>query len=560
MEKKMKKTGFISGMVLFCWFLLFPAMVSAVGSFAILAEFSGEVMIKNAEEWVSPEVDMPLYSGAKIVTKDGSALVLFKDGATMTVDPFSSIRAIDQLQEGTTDSREQMRIRRIRIMLGRTKYDEQPVAARQTRIEMPTAVAALRGTGGYFGSNEDNRSQGALYEGNMDISGIFEEIIPQIMAFENALNSSTWTASLSSAGQVDNHLANVHEIQAEIQTFAANLDPQMQTTVQQTLAVITPVLQGLQQKVQKAQQAETRRAAAQKVATEDSRPRVRAIGQKTAKTAETFVRTAQESAKTDISLVLATLKGDQKGVATAQAAKQQNDRAVAAAGQAAETSARAVDMAEKAVSGKQVETAESVANTASNTAEAMEETVRATNTVSMMVSRDNQEGVDKMARLDDATERILASAEKNNKVSQNAIVLSEKEETVDMALETARISETASKVIQETSQKMSQAAQAVADNDANADSAVEDAKNQSETLDSINQSLDENIEKTSDFIPAEEEAEEETDTEPVDSSPPPEPEAYEEPDEVAPPQIPQAPDVEPIPEPIPSDEREASPV
>ena len=491
------------------FFLIFPATAAAVGFFATLKEFSGEVMIKNAEKWVSPEPGMPLYSGAKIVTKEGSALVQFKDGATMTVDPFSSIRAIDQIQATETGGSDQMRIRKIRVMLGRTKYEEQPIAGRQTRIEMPTAVAALRGTGGYFGADEGGRSQGELYEGNMDTSGLFQELFPQILALENALNSPTWTASLDSADQADNPLSNVQEIQAEIQTFYDNLDPQVQAEVQQTLAVITPVLQDIQMKIEKAQKAETQKAAAQKTGAEDTRSQVKEISEKTSQTADTFVKTTQDSTQADISLVLATIKGDQAGIALAQAAKDQNDRAVDIAGQAMDTAAMAVELAGKATTDKQLDAAASVANTAGNTVDALAETVKTTNTTAMMVAQDNQEGAAKMQGLAATTESTLAGAKKSTQSSQNALVLAQNEETADAAVQSAKTSEDASGAMKKVAQMQSGAAQAVADNDPGADAAIEETQQQSETIDNAIQSLDESIEQTSTLLPPEEEAEEE---------------------------------------------------
>jgi hypothetical protein len=536
-----------------CWlavcgfFLIFQGTAGAVGSFATLKEFSGEVMIKNAEEWVAPEPGMSLYSGAKIVTKEGSALVQFKDGATMTVDPFSSIRAIDQIQATETAASDQMRIRKIRVMLGRTKYEEQPLADRQTRIEMPMAVAALRGTGGYFGADEGGTSQGELYEGNMETSGIFQELVPQILALENALNSPTWTASLNSADQADNPLSNVQEIQAEIRTFSANLDPQVQAQVMQTLAVITPILQGIQQKIEKAQKAEAQKAAAQKTGSEDTRAQVKAISEKTSQTADTFVKTTQESTKADISLVLATIKGDQAGIALAQAAKDQNDRAVDLAGQAVDTAATAVELAGKATTDKQLAAAASVANTAGNTVDALAETVKTTNTSAMMVARDNQEGAAKMQGLAGTTESTLAAAEKSTQSSQNAIVLAQNEDTADAAVQAARTAEDASSVVKDVAQSQSEAAQAVADDDPGADAAIENTRQQSQTIDNAIQSLDESIEQTNTLMPAEEPADESAD-EPAE-------EAVDEPEQEEAPAEEPAEETEPE-QPLPPDEQE----
>jgi hypothetical protein len=484
-----------------CHFIVF---CGTAAGYATLEKFTGEVMIKNAEEWLQPKTGMALYSGAKIVTKNGTAFILFKDGATMQVDPYSSIRAIDQVKSGESQSDEPTRIRRLRIMLGRAKYEEQPIATRQTRIEMPTAVAALRGTGGWFGADEFQASQGSLYEGNMDVTGIFDEIIPRILSLENALNSPTWSTSLNSAEDSDNPLANVQEIQTELQTFGDNQDPEIQKQIQQALSVIGPIFSGIQEKLEKAKNAEKQKETSDKAvdsATPETPSQVTETNKLASETNEAFMETAKESTKTDISLILETLKGNSQGISMALAAKERSDKALEIAEQAVSTATKAADLAGKATDEKQLETAASIARSAASTSRAAQETINTTNKGNQMLAQGNEEGLAKSGSLSDLADKTLAAAEKTSQLAQNALVLAQNEETSDTALDTARTAESSSKTIEESARKTSQAAQSVADNDPEADQLIEQTQEDEQAIDQMNQTLDEEIQKTASLVP-----------------------------------------------------------
>lgn len=475
-------------------FLVFGSGAAAA-SYATLEKFSGEVMIKNAEEWLQPETGMALYSGAKIVTKDGTAFIVFQDGATLQVDPYSSIRAIDQVQSDTAQSSgEPARIRRLRIMLGRIKYEEQPIESRQTRVELPTAVAALRGTGGYFGTNESQSSQGSLYEGNMEIFGIFQEIVPQILELENALNSPTWTASLNSADQADNPLANVQEIQAELQTFAGNVDPEIREQVQQTLAMIEPIFSQIQEKLEKARESETQKARADQAvssATADTPSQVTETNKLASETNQAFMETARESTKTDISLILETLKNNPDGIALAQQAKQRTDRAVEIAENAVVTAIQAAGLAAAATDEKQRDAAVSVARTAAFTTRTINETIKTTNSINQMLAKGDEEGLAKSGSLSNLADKTLAAAEKTSELATTALTLAQNPETAETAVNTARTAESSAGIIEGSARKTSRAARSLADNNPDADQLIEESIENEPSIDQIIQSLDE---------------------------------------------------------------------
>jgi hypothetical protein len=475
----------------FAYFIIFLVMILTFCGYALAApqgiarlkEFSGEVMIKNAGSWTQPENGLTLYSGAKIVTKQGTALVHFNDGATMYVDAFSSIRIMDQMKNLISGSDKQVRLRSIRIMLGRTKYEEQPAKGRKTQIELPTAVAALRGTGGWFGAYETGESLGALYEGGMDTFGDFKEIVPKILDFARALNSPTWQASMTSLSASGNEVLNVKEIQAELNTFIANTDPAIRESVQQTLAQVTTVLVGLtakQGKVEEAQEIKTKSEDQIAGATDDTDPKVTATNTKAGEAADAYVAATKESINADIVLILETLKGDETGMATATLTKAQNDQALSIAEKATKTADNAADLANTATNDTQLNIALSVATTAVNTINATMSTIKTSNASVWLVARDDETGTEKTESLSRSASQTLATAEKSMLIADKAIVAAEtirNEQDLIQAQSLATAAEASSRVAMNALEVNNLAAQAVIDKakfDAAEEAAAED--------------------------------------------------------------------------------------
>ena len=419
------KNCFIALIVFTILFISISSSSSATnGHFATLSEFSGEVMIKNAGSWAKPEIDMLLYSGSKIVTKEGTALVVFKDGATMFVDAFSSIRTIDQIQENVSGSGAPVRIRKIRVILGRTKYDEQPMADRKTRIELPTAVAALRGTGGWFGADENMDSAGQLYDGNMDVYGDLKDIVPMILDLARALNSPTFMASLASSDSPNNPLANVLEVQSEMTTFAANADPAVKNAIAAAISIITPVIRGIEQKLETVKKAEAGKAASDLLVTAAPTSQVAAAGQIASDSATAYIEATRESMNADFVLVLESLKGNESGMAVAQMVKAQNDSALNIAGNAMKISSQAVELASVATTDIQLETAMAVAKTAQNTVNTASNNIKTANAGALLTARNNDEGAAKAIALSETTATGMSTAQKAGELSQKALTVS----------------------------------------------------------------------------------------------------------------------------------------
>ena len=67
-------------------FVLAPPLYAEEKPVAVLAEISGTILINSHGSWgVKPEVNLPLYSGDRVVTRVGTAKVLFSDGAVLDI-------------------------------------------------------------------------------------------------------------------------------------------------------------------------------------------------------------------------------------------------------------------------------------------------------------------------------------------------------------------------------------------------------------------------------------------------------------------------------------------
>jgi len=566
------KNYFIALNVCVSILLLSSSSLATTGHFATLSEFSGEVMIKNAGTWTTPEIDMPLYSGSKIVTKEGRALVVFKDGATMFVDAFSSIRTIDQIPENSAGAAAPVRIRKIRVILGRTKYDEQPMADRKTRIELPTAVAALRGTGGWFGADETMDSAGQLYEGKMDVYGDLKDIVPMILDLARALNSPTFMASLASSDSPDNPLANVMEVQSEMTTFVANADPTVKTAISAAISIIGPVIKGIEQKLEMVKKAEAGKAASDLLATAAPTSPVAAAGQIASDSAATYIDATRESMNADFVLVLETLKGSESGMAVAQMVKAQNDAALNIAGNALTISSQAVELASLATTDIQLETAMAVVKTAQDMVNVASNNIKTANVGVWLTARNNAEGAAKAMALSEMTAKGMSTAQKTGELSQKALDTAKSDKNSTLALAVAQAAQTGSASAQNTAQIGNRAATAIQKNAPTATeliqatkTAIESIQKTEDAIEILNNAIETNksssVQDAVDSInkSATETRQIQTETELINTSGPAEPEAFEPAADTPPANIPVEPEAPEQP-PTQDDTEPASPV
>lgn len=511
------------------FFLLFLSVFSenllgAPQGIATLKEFSGEVMIKIAERWYQPEKELRLYSGSKIVTKQGRALLLFDDGATMSVDPFSSIRTMDQIRNSSSDLDKYVRLRTIRIMLGRAKYEEQPAKERNTRIELPMAVAALRGTGGWFGASETGESLGKLYDGAMETSGTFNEILPMVLELYNALNSTTWQASLASFTASDDAILNVKEIQAELESFSQNTDPDIRESVEATLSQINTVLNTIEDKIGKIDSAQKIKQQSDNQilkATKDTPQDVLERNMVSSQIAEVYIFAIKESMVGEIILILETLKGDPEGVASAIQSNAHNERVLAIAEGAIQTVERvnALTISDSSSNNKIIR---SILQSASNTVKAAGSAVQNSSTGLLLATKDDLTATAQVQKLNDTGAKTLETAGKSLQMANKtieALKVATTEQDISMALTLASSAEKSSASVmnalqvnefavesateadQDRTASLTQAAERAAQEVSVADSAMDEVDNafergDADSMDNSSEKLDNALQDT----------------------------------------------------------------
>ena len=153
---------------------------SAEQQVAKLTQFSGIVIVQSRGDWgVKPENDLPLYSNDKVVTRTGTALVTFNDGAVVEIKANSNLLIEEQeKKEGLT--------RNLRLLLGKISFRTGIGSKFQTNLQTPTSVAGLRGTAGILSIGIDGKSYVQFTEGGTKytvgdfISGVAKDVPKEI--------------------------------------------------------------------------------------------------------------------------------------------------------------------------------------------------------------------------------------------------------------------------------------------------------------------------------------------------------------------------------------------
>ena len=147
--------------------LLISHAHAQVKGIATLKGFAGDIIIKNCGKWgTNPVKGLSLYNGDKVVTRNGTAQVIFHDGSELSIEPNSNIRIIEEVFKMGFIFKKTVGQRRIRVLLGKTRYKEEFSKKRETRFEAPTAIAALRGTEISFGVDHMGTAFGAVIDGH----------------------------------------------------------------------------------------------------------------------------------------------------------------------------------------------------------------------------------------------------------------------------------------------------------------------------------------------------------------------------------------------------------
>jgi hypothetical protein len=443
---------------------------AATDGIAVLQDFQGKIMLKSGGGWGTAVKGMRLYSGDKVVTQDGTATVKFDDGASLRVDPFSNIGVIERSEERGLFVKKQVNARRIRVLLGRTTYEEQPVKGRETAIEMPTAVAALRGTAGTFGYDGAN-SAGQLTSGDMEVEGAMQESIPRFGSAAQAASSPSFQAAvraveLSLASQSQITLINVtvlnlsqreqaalaasasqiaayqvpSHVPLEMAALAASASQiaAAQANVAATLAEalvmsknpVATVVQAAQETIAAGQKAIQELDVKQQLVTQATNIVQKAEGQKAtaapemakalAQTVTAAVRAstvAAASSAANVNVVEANSKGDKAGVVLAEQAKKQSEKVADAATQTVQVAGKIAAAAAQAVTTAQQQT---VAAAAQATGKAADTAVAAATTTAAMNAAVGKSDTVTAAKNEVVAAKAVQNVETSTKIIQVA--------------------------------------------------------------------------------------------------------------------------------------------
>jgi hypothetical protein len=189
------------------FFVLAPPLYAEEEPVAVLAELSGTVLINSRGSWgVKPEVNLPLYSGDRVVTRAGSAKVLFSDGAILDIQKNSNL--IIQEREQTRGIAQKISYieRRVLLFLGKLNF-KTGKSNIETRFETTKAVIGIRGTAGILSIGPDGKTYILFTEGGAKylIGEFIRGVAPEVrveLADQNPIQRAAFLAK-AAAGQVE---------------------------------------------------------------------------------------------------------------------------------------------------------------------------------------------------------------------------------------------------------------------------------------------------------------------------------------------------------------------
>ncbi|MEW6671015.1 MAG: hypothetical protein AB1427_04885 [Thermodesulfobacteriota bacterium] len=236
-------------------FVLIPR-ADAAAPIATISAFDGDVSILSDYKIVKvTQAGQVLKQGDRVQVKVGFATVMFDDGATLNVNPYSSALIQQQEEEsGFWVFKVKKTVRRITCFIGKLKF-KSGKSIQDNYLQTPTAVAGLRGTEAEVGydnaKNYLNMISGdlAVTYGEF-IRGFFEN--PGVdAATKNQVFQALEKAKDEAAtgNQQAAQVAALEAIQTAAQELTKNPDPvvqqQAQQVVEQTQQQIENVNKGI---------------------------------------------------------------------------------------------------------------------------------------------------------------------------------------------------------------------------------------------------------------------------------------------------------------------------
>lgn len=184
------------------WVFLFaftPPLYAQEEPVAVLAEVSGTVLINSRGSWgVKPEVNLPLYSGDRVVTRVGTVKVLFKDGAVLDVQKNSNLIIQEREQSRGVVQKINFIERRVLLFLGKLNF-KTGKSNIETRFETTKAVIGIRGTAGILSIGPEGNTYIHFTEGGAKyfIGDFIRGVAPEVrveLADQNPIQRAAFLA------------------------------------------------------------------------------------------------------------------------------------------------------------------------------------------------------------------------------------------------------------------------------------------------------------------------------------------------------------------------------
>ena len=239
---------------------------------AQLTEFSGTVIVQSRGDWgVKPEKGLALYSNDKVVTRTGTAVVTFNDGAVVEIKANTNLLIEEQEKTGAVT-------RNLRLLLGKVLFKTGKASGTKTNLQTPTAVCGLRGTAGTLSIGVDGKSYINFTEGGTSftvgdfLSGVAKDVPPELADLNPAQRAAFVAAAAAdqaknaaqsaSDGKISDPQAAYAaakaaeaaavEAKAAAETMLNNPDPAVKQQAQNALNAANQAIEAAKEQQQKA--------------------------------------------------------------------------------------------------------------------------------------------------------------------------------------------------------------------------------------------------------------------------------------------------------------------
>lgn len=187
-------------LILLSVFCIEATAFSQEKSIAKLADFSGIVLINNKGGWgLKPAKDLLLYSMDKVVTRIGTATIVFNDGTVLDVKNNSNLLIREIKKEKGLIKKVKFIERNILLFLGKFlfKIGKSNV---ETRFETTKAIIEVRGSAGVLSIGSDGQIYISFTEGSAEftlgdlVQGKIAADVPTDLADQNPVQKASYLA------------------------------------------------------------------------------------------------------------------------------------------------------------------------------------------------------------------------------------------------------------------------------------------------------------------------------------------------------------------------------